>query len=117
MPKDVTLQVRMDAQLKQEAEELFRSIGTSFAEAVRMFARQSVLEQRIPFVVGEPTNNTRSTPRQFPQQAPQILSELEAPSAFGMLARYADPQKQEREKAAWRHAAAQKHAEGKVTQQ
>ena len=114
MPKDVTLQVRMDAQLKQEAEQLFRSIGTSFAEAVRMFARQSVLEQRIPFVVGEPNNNMRSMPRQFAPQAPRNFSDAEAPSAFGMLAQYADPHKQVQEKAAWERAATQKHAAGKA---
>ncbi len=51
MAKEATLQVRMDAELKEQAEELYRKMGTSFAEAVRMFARQSVQENALPFRV------------------------------------------------------------------
>lgn len=51
MAKEATLQVRMDADLKEQAEELYKKLGTSFAEAVRIFARQSVQEKAIPFVI------------------------------------------------------------------
>ena len=44
MAKEATLQVRMDAELKDKVEALYRDMGTSFAEAVRIFARQSVRE-------------------------------------------------------------------------
>lgn len=49
MAMDATLQVRMDGQLKSEVEELYRSLGTSFAEAVRMFAQQSLKAGGMPF--------------------------------------------------------------------
>lgn len=49
MPMDSTLQVRMDSQTKASVEELYRSLGTSFAEAVRIFARQSLLAGGMPF--------------------------------------------------------------------
>lgn len=49
MPMDATLQVRMDSQTKQSVEELYRSLGTSFAEAVRIFAQQSLLAGGMPF--------------------------------------------------------------------
>lgn len=42
MAKEATLQVRMDSELKEQAEVLYKQLGTSFAEAVRIFARQSV---------------------------------------------------------------------------
>ena len=42
MAMDATLQVRMDSQLKEQVEALYRSMGTSFAEAVRIFAQQSL---------------------------------------------------------------------------
>ena len=42
MAKEATLQVRMDADLKEKAETLYKEMGTSFAEAVRIFAQQSV---------------------------------------------------------------------------
>ncbi len=47
--KTSVLQVRMDAKLKKEVEELYESMGTSFAEAVRMFAKKSVTIQGLPF--------------------------------------------------------------------
>lgn len=47
--KEATLQVRMDAELKEQAEELYKKLGTSFAEAVRIFAKQSVREKAMPF--------------------------------------------------------------------
>ncbi len=50
MAMDSVLQVRMDKDLKSEVEELYRSLGTSFSEAVRVFARQSIREGGMPFV-------------------------------------------------------------------
>lgn len=47
--KEATLQVRMDADLKEQAEELYKKLGTSFAEVVRIFAKQSVRENAMPF--------------------------------------------------------------------
>jgi len=49
MPMEATLQVRMDSQVKANVEELYRSLGTSFAEAVRIFAQQSLLAGGMPF--------------------------------------------------------------------
>lgn len=49
MSMDATLQVRMDGQGKANVEELYRSLGTSFAEAVRIFAQQSLLAGGMPF--------------------------------------------------------------------
>lgn len=49
MAMDSTMQIRMDSDLKAEVEALYRGMGTSFAEAVRMFARQSLLVGGMPF--------------------------------------------------------------------
>ena len=49
MAKEATLQVRMDADLKRQVEELYKKLGTSFAEAVRIFAKQSIAEEGLPF--------------------------------------------------------------------
>lgn len=49
MSMDATLQVRMDGELKAQVEELYRSLGTSFSEAVRIFAQQSLREGGMPF--------------------------------------------------------------------
>lgn len=49
MAMDSTLQVRMNSELKAQVEELYRNLGTSFAEAVRIFAQQSLREGGMPF--------------------------------------------------------------------
>lgn len=49
MAMDATLQIRMNSDLKAQVEELYRSMGTSFAEAVRIFAQQSLWEGGMPF--------------------------------------------------------------------
>ena len=49
MSMDSTIQVRIDSQVKANVEELYRNLGTSFAEAVRIFAQQSLLMGGMPF--------------------------------------------------------------------
>ena len=49
MAMDSTLQIRMSSELKAQVEELYRSLGTSFAEAVRIFAQQCIREGGMPF--------------------------------------------------------------------
>lgn len=49
MSMDATVQVRMDGELKAQVEDLYRSLGTTFAEAVRIFAQQSIREGGMPF--------------------------------------------------------------------
>ena len=61
MAKEATLQVRMDSELKEQAESLYRQLGTSFAEAVRIFARQSVEEKGMPFVMHLLPNESKRT--------------------------------------------------------
>ena len=43
------LSIRIDAQLKKEAEELFADFGMSLTSAFMCFVRQTVREQRLPF--------------------------------------------------------------------
>ena len=49
MDKEVTLKGKIDSELKEQVELLYKQLGTSFAEAVRIFARQSVEDQGMPF--------------------------------------------------------------------
>lgn len=86
MAKEATLQVRMDAELKEKAEELYRNLGTSLAEAVRIFAKQSVEENAMPFVIHVPKKNVR-----------------------GMAAKYANPDLIPLEKEALENAMVKKH--------
>lgn len=49
MALDATVQIRIDKELKGQVEELYSNLGTSFAEAVRIFAQQSLREGGMPF--------------------------------------------------------------------
>ena len=51
MAKESVLQVRMDAETKEQAEQLYKKLGTTFAEGVRMLAKQSIAENAMPFVL------------------------------------------------------------------
>lgn len=44
-----TLQVRLDTQLKKDAERFFSAAGLDTTTAVRMFLKQVLIRQAIPF--------------------------------------------------------------------
>lgn len=48
---NVNVTLRMDEQLKKQADALFSDFGLSMNAAITMFIRQSVHEQRIPFEI------------------------------------------------------------------
>lgn len=60
MAKDDLLQVWMDSEEKSDVEKLYEELGTSFAEAVRIFARKSLSMGGFPFSVVLPAKNKRS---------------------------------------------------------
>ncbi len=86
--KSTVMQFRMEAELKTEAEELFRNLGTSFAEALRIFAKQCVLTRSMPIAIAMPRQETAS----------------------GAFAKYADPAKRKLESGAFARAMEAKHA-------
>ena len=51
------LQTRVDAETKLEAETLFDSLGLDMTTAIRLFLRQSINQQRIPFDIVPPKYN------------------------------------------------------------
>lgn len=48
---NTNITIRMDEELKREADELFDELGMSFTTAVNIFVKQAVRERRIPFGV------------------------------------------------------------------
>jgi DNA-damage-inducible protein J len=45
------LQTRVDVDTKRKAEELFDSLGLDTTTAIRLFLKQSINQQRIPFEI------------------------------------------------------------------
>lgn len=57
----VSTNIKIDAELKKEAQVLFEKLGLNLSTAVNIFLRQAVREQGIPFYVNaeEPNQETR----------------------------------------------------------
>ena len=57
------INVRVDADLKQSAEELFNDLGLSMSSAITMFLRSAVSYDGIPFEIRRktPNNETRAS--------------------------------------------------------
>lgn len=55
------LQLRIDDNLKNDADNLFKKLGLTTNDAIKIFLSQSVIEQKIPFEIKlEPTPDTVS---------------------------------------------------------
>ncbi len=52
--------IRMDEELKKQAEELFSDLGLSMTAAFIAFTKQAVREQRIPFVISRNIPNAET---------------------------------------------------------
>lgn len=46
---NVNVTIRMDSDLKKQADELFNELGMSLTTAITIFTKQAVREQKIPF--------------------------------------------------------------------
>jgi DNA-damage-inducible protein J len=57
MADTTNISIRMDTELKKQAEKLFNELGMNMTTAFNIFLRQSVRQQRIPFDVALETPN------------------------------------------------------------
>lgn len=57
MSDTTSINLRIDRNLKLQAEELFSQLGLNMTTAINMFLKQSVREQRLPFQVTTETFN------------------------------------------------------------
>lgn len=53
--------IRMDTEVKKEAEELFNDLGLNLTSAINMFIRKAIAEQGIPFEVRKAVNYNSET--------------------------------------------------------
>lgn len=57
----VSTNIKIDPNVKKEAQELFERMGLSLSAAVNVFLRQSILEQAIPFRVSAEPSGREAT--------------------------------------------------------
>lgn len=100
MAMDATLQIRMNGELKARVEELHRNLGISFAEAVRIFAQQSLQEGGMSF---RPSIKTWG--EMTAQEISVRLSRSEEDIAQGKVCTQADLDRKMKERFAHRNTA------------
>lgn len=58
MAKDAYMKVRIEADLKQQAEEILNDLGMTTSQALHIFVHQLVLHKGLPFEVKIPNPET-----------------------------------------------------------
>lgn len=81
--------VRVDEDLKEQADALFESMGMSMSEAIRIFLKQCILDQKLPFQVKSYANKGEN-------------------AAYGFLKLYSKPITREQEREGWIRSLAKK---------
>lgn len=71
------LTMRIDDELKKQAEELFNDLGMNMTTAFTIFAKQAVREQRIPFEI------TRDVPNSETLEAIKEVEQMKKDSSLG----------------------------------
>jgi len=57
MSQTINVNIRMDANLKKQVEELFEEFGINMTTAMVMFAKTVVRERKIPFEISAPKDD------------------------------------------------------------
>lgn len=57
---DCVIRSRIDEHVKAEAAQIFKDMGLTLSEAIRIFLYQSIAERRIPFSINLPNATTRA---------------------------------------------------------
>jgi len=61
MPETTNLSIRIDRDLKEEADQVFSSLGMNLTTAITVFVRQAVRQKKIPFEIAlYPENDSKS---------------------------------------------------------
>jgi len=72
--KTAILNMRIDADLKEQAEELYNGFGITITDAVNMFLTKSVMENGLPFELKRYNKATEATM----SDAKQIAADIKA---------------------------------------
>lgn len=73
----VPVQIKLPRKLKQDADVLFRSMGTNTSAVIRMCLTLSVAQRRVPFELVEPRDINGFTPAQT-ERLMRGIAQLEA---------------------------------------
>ena len=57
MAKTATINMRINPEVKEDAESIFASLGMTLTEAINIFLHKSIMEGGLPFSVRQPRYN------------------------------------------------------------
>lgn len=89
MSKNINVNIRMDENLKKEADNLFSELGLNMTTAINMFTRQAVRQGKIPFEISlnsysqetvqamEDVNNNKNLSKTF-DSVDELMRDLNA---------------------------------------
>jgi DNA-damage-inducible protein J len=60
MTKTANLSLRIDPEIKKDADELYRSFGITLSEAITIFLKKSLMVHGLPFEVKQPRYNAET---------------------------------------------------------
>ena len=80
-----TIQIRVDDELKQKSDMLFRELGTDTTSAVRIFLTQAVAHNGFPFEIKRAANNPYTE-----MSEEEILRKLEKSRLHASQGKYRD---------------------------
>jgi DNA-damage-inducible protein J len=59
----INVTIRLDKEIKENAEKLFHDLGMNFSTAVNIFARQALRQGKIPFEICDPFYSEKNQSR------------------------------------------------------
>lgn len=79
MAKAAAISMRVEPELKSEAESVFGSLGLTLTEAINVFLHMSVIEGGMPFEVRQPRYNA-TTERAMEEARGIMAGKIDAPT-------------------------------------
>ena len=94
MAKTATINMRIDPQVKTDAETMFAGLGMTLTEAINVFLHKSLMEGGLPFDVRQPRYNAETEAAM--REARGIMSgKIQAKSYDSPAALFADLDEQD----------------------
>lgn len=82
-----TIQIRVDDELKNKSDELFKMLGTDTTSAIRMFLTQSIIHNGFPFEI---KLNTATANPYVPMSKSELKKKLENSMQQAQQGKYRD---------------------------
>lgn len=84
MAKSENINIRIEPELKREAEEILDYLGLTMAEAIKLFLKQVTLTDSIPFKIEKPKFNKETL--EAIKEAKAIMENVEEYKAYSSVA-------------------------------